>query len=101
MESPEIPKVLTVNEEERKRYGSSQLGDACVLARNPIRAEAGTHFIMISQPGWICMQTSTTRRASANWLMNLTQPCQSLTDLENIKAKDGRTLLENVYLLHG
>jgi hypothetical protein len=52
MESPGIRKVLTLNEEERKRYGSSPLGDACVLARNIVRAKAGARFIMISHPGW-------------------------------------------------
>jgi Protein of unknown function (DUF1501) len=52
MESPGIRTVLTLNEEERKRYGSTPLGDACVLARNIVRARAGARFIMISHPGW-------------------------------------------------
>lgn len=52
MESPRIRKILTLGEEERKRYGSTQLGDACVLARNLVGAQAGTHFIMISHKGW-------------------------------------------------
>src|SRR5262249_45001086 len=32
--------------------GGTQLGDACVLARNLARARAGTRFIMISHKGW-------------------------------------------------
>jgi len=52
MESPGIRKVLTVDAEERKRYGSTPLGDGCVLARNMVRARAGTRFIMISHAGW-------------------------------------------------
>lgn len=52
MESPNIRKVLTLTDEERKRYGSTPLGDACALARNIVRAKAGARFIMISQPGW-------------------------------------------------
>ena len=52
MESPEIRKVLTLSDEEKKRYGSTQLGDACALARNLVRANAGTRFIMISHKGW-------------------------------------------------
>src|SRR4051794_6409340 len=47
MESPNIRKVLTLNEEERKRYGSTPLGDACILARNMVRAKAGARFVMI------------------------------------------------------
>jgi uncharacterized protein (DUF1501 family) len=52
MESPEIRKVLTLSDEEKKRYGGTQLGDACALARNLVRANAGTRFIMISHKGW-------------------------------------------------
>ena len=52
MQSPEIQKVFTLKQEDQTRYGSSRLGDACVLARNLVRAEAGTRFIMISQAGW-------------------------------------------------
>jgi len=52
MESPDIRQVLTLTEEDRKRYGSSQVGDACVLARNLVRAKAGTRFIMVSHKGW-------------------------------------------------
>jgi uncharacterized protein (DUF1501 family) len=99
MESPEIPKVLTVNEEERKRYGSSQLGDACVLARNLVRAEAGTHFIMISQPGWD-LHANIYDQAGQYKLARELDPALAslLTDLENIKAKDGRTLLEKTFI---
>jgi hypothetical protein len=52
MESPHIRKVLAVNDDERKRYGGTPLGDACLLARNMVRAKAGARFIMISHPGW-------------------------------------------------
>jgi hypothetical protein len=52
MESSGIRKVLTLKDEERKRYGSSPLGDACALARNMVQAKAGARFIMVSQPGW-------------------------------------------------
>jgi hypothetical protein len=52
MESPEIRKILTLSDEEKKRYGGTPLGDACALARNLVRANAGTRFIMISHKGW-------------------------------------------------
>src|SRR6266702_3707347 len=47
MESPEIPKILKVDDEEKKRYGGSPFGDACVLARNILAANAGTRFVAI------------------------------------------------------
>ena len=34
MESPEIPKILKLQEEDKKRYGDTGFGDACILARN-------------------------------------------------------------------
>lgn len=52
MESPQIRQVLTLSAEDKKRYGASQLGDSCALARNLVRANAGTRFIMVSHKGW-------------------------------------------------
>jgi hypothetical protein len=44
--------ILRVKEEERKQYGSSPLGDACILSRNLLHANAGTRYVFISHPGW-------------------------------------------------
>jgi hypothetical protein len=52
MESPGIRTILTLREEERKRYGGTQVGDSCLLARNLVEAKAGTRFVMISHKGW-------------------------------------------------
>jgi hypothetical protein len=52
MESPGIRTILTLPQEERKRYGGTPLGDACLLARNLVEAKAGTRFVMISHHGW-------------------------------------------------
>jgi hypothetical protein len=52
MESPGIRTILTLRDEERKRYGGTPLGDSCLLARNLVEAKAGTRFVMISHKGW-------------------------------------------------
>ncbi len=44
--------IFHLETEERKRYGSSVTGDAFLLARNLVRADAGTHFIFLSQEDW-------------------------------------------------
>ncbi len=49
MESPEIPKILKLDEEEKKRYGNSGFGDACLLARNILAAERGTRFVAVKR----------------------------------------------------
>src|SRR5215472_163568 len=48
MKAPQLAKILSVTPEEHTRYGSSKLGDACVLARNLLRAEKGTRFVALS-----------------------------------------------------
>src|SRR5262249_8676864 len=45
---PRIGEILRMRAEERKAYGESSLGDACILARNLIAAEAGTRYVFIS-----------------------------------------------------
>jgi uncharacterized protein (DUF1501 family) len=41
-----------VKSEDHTRYGGSSVGDACIVARNIVEADAGTRFIFIAQNGW-------------------------------------------------
>ncbi|MBM3767046.1 MAG: DUF1501 domain-containing protein [Acidobacteria bacterium] len=52
MNNPAMAGVLKVSDDERKLYGSSSFGDACVIARNMVAADAGAKFLMVTQPGW-------------------------------------------------
>jgi hypothetical protein len=52
MNDPRVPAVMTITDEEKKRYGSSAIGNSLILARNLFRADAGTRFIMASHGGW-------------------------------------------------
>lgn len=52
MNDPRVPEVMTLTEEDKKRYGSSSIGNCLILARNLFRADAGTRFIMASHGGW-------------------------------------------------
>ena len=44
--------TFTVTPQEHQRFGSTGLGDACILARNLVQANAGTKFIMIYHGPW-------------------------------------------------
>ncbi len=44
--------LFKIKDDERKRYGGSGTADACILARNLVEADAGTHFIFLQQNGW-------------------------------------------------
>ncbi len=52
MTNPAIGPIFDLKEEEKKAYGSTPFGDACIIARNMAAAKAGAKFIMVTQPGW-------------------------------------------------
>lgn len=52
MTHPRMASVLKITDEERKAYGSTPFGDACLIARNMVAAKAGARFLMVTQPGW-------------------------------------------------
>ncbi len=99
MESPQIAKILKVQEEERQRYGDSRLGEACVLARNLVKAQAGTRFIMISHSGWDLHRKIYEKDGHYKLCRELdTALANLLTDLAANKTQDGRTLLEKTFV---
>ena len=52
MNDPRVPQIFTLSDEDKKRYGSSTIGNSLALARNLFKADAGTRFIMASHGGW-------------------------------------------------
>jgi len=46
------PAAFRIAEEDRKRYGNTTVGISCILARNVLAQDAGTHYIHICHPGW-------------------------------------------------
>jgi uncharacterized protein (DUF1501 family) len=52
MNDPRVAEIFTIPDEDRKRYGSSGIGNSLVLARNLFRADAGTRFILAGHGGW-------------------------------------------------
>ena len=99
MESPQIARILKVQEDERLRYGDSRLGEACVLARNLVKAQAGTRFIMISHSGWDLHRKIYEKDAHYKLCRELdTALSNLLSDLATSKSQDGRTLLEKTFV---
>ncbi|MBI4908443.1 MAG: DUF1501 domain-containing protein [Acidobacteria bacterium] len=52
MYNPEVDRIFTFDQNERNRYGPTGFGNACIAARNMIRARAGVKFIQINQGDW-------------------------------------------------
>ena len=99
MKAPELATILKVTEEEHGRYGGSRLGDACVLARNLLRAEKGTHFVGLSQPGWDMHLKIYDKAAMYKLSHELDDALGTLlADLSEIKTQDGRTMLEKTFI---
>jgi len=46
------PEAFQISEEDRRRYGNTTVGISCILARNALAQDAGTHYIHICHPGW-------------------------------------------------
>jgi Protein of unknown function (DUF1501) len=46
------PAAFQISDADRKRYGNTPVGVSCMLARNVLAQDAGTHYIHICHPGW-------------------------------------------------
>jgi hypothetical protein len=52
MYQPSIIQIFQFTEAENQRYGNSNFGRACIVARNAVQAKAGTAFININHGSW-------------------------------------------------
>jgi uncharacterized protein (DUF1501 family) len=49
---PRWPAAFQIKDEDKQRYGNTSVGISCILARNALAQDAGTHYIHICHPGW-------------------------------------------------
>jgi hypothetical protein len=52
MYNADVNRIFTFDTNERQRYGNSAFGNACITARNLLRANMGTRFIQIALGSW-------------------------------------------------
>ncbi len=52
MYNPEVDRIFTFDQNEKNRYGNTGFGNACIAARNMLRARAGVRFVQINQGDW-------------------------------------------------
>lgn len=103
MNSDKIPGVLKIDPEDRKRYGDTEFGNACILARNALAAESGTRFISINHKGWDLHTKIYEKNEKINHY-TLSHDLDGglselLTDLEKTTTSDGRTLLDKTLVV--
>jgi hypothetical protein len=100
LSDPRTAPLFHLPDDEKKRYGSTPVGDACLIARNLVEADSGTHFIFILHPGWDhhsdIYQRKNIYKQSAELdpaLSNLLQ------DLATRKRPDGKSLLDETLVI--
>jgi hypothetical protein len=52
MYNDEVNRIFVFDQAQRNAYGNTGFGNACITARNMLRADAGTRFIQITIGGW-------------------------------------------------
>jgi hypothetical protein len=52
MYNDDVNRIFTFDQAERVRFGTTGFGNACIAARNLLRAQAGVRFIQINQGDW-------------------------------------------------
>src|SRR5580658_2033865 len=103
MKRPGVGQILKLTDDEHKKYGSTSVGDACILARNLVAADAGAHFISVAHQGWDLHAKiyDKTQKVNHYTLCRELDDCYSalLDDLAATKDKSGRTLLDKTLIV--
>lgn len=50
--NPDMDRIFTFDQAEKNRFGNTSFGNACIAARNLLRARSGVRFIQINQGDW-------------------------------------------------
>lgn len=99
MSDPRAGKIFTISQDDKSRYGNTTTGDACILARNLIDADAGTRFIFLQQNGWDHHSSIYERKNFYQLSWDLDSALSALLDdLGRVKRPDGTTLLDETLL---
>lgn len=99
------PGSFQVADEDRKRYGNTNVGISCILARNVLAQDAGTHYIHICHPGWDHHVKIWDRKASSNHYMLCAEFDNAFSslmeDLSTIRSKTdpNKTLLDETLVV--
>jgi hypothetical protein len=112
IQSPHVAGIFKLEDGERKRYGSTALGDACIIARNMVAADAGARYILVNQGGWdhhgdIYGKADGVRSEDPKMRGGLYQTCGELdpafaallADLKARKNKGGVPLLDRTFVV--
>ena len=100
MSDPRTAGIFSIKPEERKRYGDNVTGDAFILSRNLVTADAGTHFIFLTHEDWDHHGKIYDKENFYKRSHDLdTALSQLLDDLEATKRDDGGSVLDETLIV--
>ena len=100
MSDKRASEVFQVDPAEHDRYGKSQVGDGCILARNLVEADAGTRFVLVNHRDWDHHGRIYNEGNQYKNSKELDTALSSLLgDLAGRKRKDGTTLLDETLVV--
>lgn len=100
MSDQRASQVFQIDPADRERYGKSQVGDGCILARNLVEADAGTHFVLVNHRDWDHHNRIYNDNNHYKLCKELDTALSSLfDDLATRKRADGRTLLDETMVV--
>lgn len=106
MENPAMSRILQLDPEAKKRYGGTPIGDACLLARNMVHADAGAKFLMLTHADWdhhsnIYGKPGETKGGLYKLCPELDGALSALlADLKETRTKDGQhSLLDRTFVV--
>lgn len=102
MYNPAVDAVFKFPTTDQQRYGSTSFGNSCIVARNLVKADAGSRFIQLNLGGW---DNHSNIYAAPNG--GIYGPCRSLdvglsnlmTDLAATQGVNGGTLLDETLIV--
>jgi uncharacterized protein DUF1501 len=97
---PRASQVFKFDPKDRERYGNTQLGDGCIVARNLVEADAGTHFVYVNHYSWDHHGRIYAPNGHYQMSRELDTALGSLLeDLASRTRGDGRTLLDETLVV--
>ena len=101
MYEPRVQEAFAFTPSDSERYGNTELGNSCVVARNILAADLGTHYIQINSSGWDHHQDIYLDGAGIYARSAELDPALSnlLSDLATMPGSAGKTLLDETLLI--
>ena len=100
MSDQRASQVFQIDTADHDRYGKSQVGDGCILARNLVEADAGTHFVLVNHRDWDHHNRIYNDGNHYKLCKEIDTALSSLfDDLAARKRADGRTLLDETMVI--